>query len=89
MKLESGVMFQGLLDIMGFQVQCKLVVAPTKFEIDAAMSVVDIGGGLIVLRKAKNDQENGPKLYVLVSSDGVIITYFFFFFDYKLIITSQ
>ena len=64
-------MFQGLVDIIGFRVQCKLLISPDKFELEANMSVVDIGGGVLKLRKSAHNKEEGPYLYVSVETGDV------------------
>lgn len=72
--INYGITLKGGLNIMGMMLQCRLSINyPHELTINASVSPLKMGGGLISLRKNSDDLETGPKLYIRITNSSVSI----------------
>ena len=76
-QIKSGFFLKGTINILGYTVKCEILVHfPKSIKVSAEMAPVKIGNGLIKLTRKAKDLENGPKLYVGLSTSEVCIYFF-------------
>ena len=73
-SVAAGLYLKGTINFLGFEVSAEINVNPgEKILVDIQMSPIDWAGGLMVLRKNATDLANGPKAFIHLEGDTVIV----------------
>ena len=73
-SIRQGLYIKGTLNIFGFNIHGEIEVVEGVFKADISLDPLDILGGMIQVRKSKDETEEGPFCHVEISKEGTAVS---------------